>query len=56
MTRLLYSNLTRGLKKIFYLPLNKMYSMGEPLAVGSRLLYLLTPYAIAIIPIIVGYF
>ena len=49
----LFSKLIPDLKKSFFQQVSGMFYMGERLAVASHLLYLLIPYAIAIIPIIV---
>jgi hypothetical protein len=48
----LFSKLIPDLKKSFFQRVSGMSYMGERLAVASHLLYLLIPYAIAIIPII----
>jgi hypothetical protein len=56
MIPLSFSNLMKDLKRTFFRLPNRMYFMAGPLAVASHLLYLLTPYAIAIIPTIVAFF
>ena len=52
----LHANPMKALKKSSCPLVNKMFCTAERLAGASRLLYLLTPYAIATIPIIEGCF